>query len=120
MVVGLLTWLVCGWPGIPALIGSREFTWAVPILLTLELVLLEFAQRLILRRPVRSAAVLRRVYGTLVAPLGFALSLPVFAPGVVTEPGLLAAALGGSLLGAYLKRPREALALAGKAWRGAW
>ncbi|GAA5441614.1 hypothetical protein Dcae01_03152 [Deinococcus caeni] len=120
VVVGLLTWLVCGWPGIPALIGSREFTWAVPILLTLELVLLEFAQRLILRRPVRSAAVLRRVYGTLVAPLGFALSLPVFAPGVVTEPGLLAAALGGSLLGAYLKRPREALALAGKAWRGAW
>lgn len=120
VVVGLLTWLVCGWPGLPALIGSREFTWAVPILLTLELALLEFAQRLILRRPVRSAAVLRRVSGTLVAPLGFALSLPVFAPSVVTEPGLLAAALGGSLLGAYLKRPREALALAGKAWRGAW
>lgn len=118
--VALLTWLVCGWPGLPALIGSREFTWVVPALLTLELALLEFAQRLILRRPVRSAAVLRRMSGTLVAPLGFALSLPVFAPSVVTEPLLLAAALGGSLLGAYLKRPREAMVLAGKAWRGAW
>ena len=118
-VVGLLTWLVCGWPGIPALIGSREFTWVVPALLTLELALLEFAQRLILRRPVRSAAVLRRMYGTLFAPLGFALSLPVFAPSVVTEPRLLAAALGSALVAAYLTRPREALALAGKAWRGA-
>ncbi|MFN4250863.1 hypothetical protein [Deinococcus sp.] len=119
VVVALLTWLVCGWPGLPALIGSRDFTWVVPILLTLELALLEFAQRLILRRPVRSAAVLRRVSGTLVAPLGFALSLPVFAPGVVTEPGLLAAALGSALVAAYLTRPREALTLAGKAWHGA-
>lgn len=118
--VGLLTWLVCGWPGIPALIGSRDFTWVVPALLTLELALLEFAQRLILRRPVRSAAVLRRMYGTLVTPLGFALSLPVFAPSVVTEPLLLAAALGSALVAAYLTRPREALTLAGKAWRGAW
>ncbi|PIG98707.1 hypothetical protein [Deinococcus sp. UR1] len=117
--VGLLTWLVCGWPGLPALIGSREFTWVVPILLTLELALLEFAQRLILRRPVRSAAVLRRVSGTLVTPPSIALNLPVFAPSVVTEPALLAAALGGALLAAYLTRPREALALAGKAWRGA-
>jgi len=117
--VGLLTWLICGWPGIPALIGSRSFTWAVPALLALELVLLESVRRLILRRPVRSAAVLRRMSGTLFAPLGFALSLPVFAPSVVTEPLLLAAALGGSLLGAYLKRPREAMVLAGKAWRGA-
>lgn len=117
--VGLLTWLICGWPGIPALIGSRSFTWAVPALLLLELALLEFAQRLILRRPVRSAAVLRRMYGTLFAPLGFALSLPVFAPSVVTEPLLLAAALGSALVAAYLTRPREALALAGKAWRGA-
>jgi len=98
--VALLTWLVCGWPGLPALIGSREFTWVVPALLALELALLEGVQQLILRQPVRSAAVLRRMYGTLFAPLGFALSLPVFAPSVVTEPLLLAAALGGSLLGA--------------------
>lgn len=117
--VGLLTWLICGWPGLPALIGSREFTWVVPALLTLELTLLELAQRLILRRPVRSAAVLRRVSGTLVTPPSIALSLPVFAPSVVTEPALLAAALGGALLAAYLTRPREALTLAGKAWRGA-
>ncbi|MBX8464039.1 hypothetical protein [Deinococcus sp. RIT780] len=117
--VGLLTWLVCGWPGIPALIGSRDFTWAVPALLLLELVLLESVRRLILRQPARSAAVLHRMYGTLLAPLGFALSLPVFAPGVVTEPLLLAAALGAALLWAYLTRPREALTLAGKAWRGA-
>lgn len=119
MVVSLLTWLICGWPGLPALIGLREFTWIVPALLTLELALLEFTQRLSLRRPVRSAAVLRRVSGTLFAPLGIALSLPVFAPSVVTEPALLAAALGAALLGAYLTRPREALTLAGKAWRGA-
>ena len=118
--VALLTWLVCGWPGLPALLGSRNFTWVVPVLLALELALLEGVQQLIRRQPVRSAAVLRRMSGTLVAPLGFALSLPVFAPSVVTEPLLLAAALGGSLLGAYLKRPREAMVLAGKAWRGAW
>lgn len=118
-VVGLLTWLVCGWPGIPALIGSRDFTWVVPILLTLELALLEFAQRVILRRPARSAAVLRRVSGTLIAPPSIALNLLVFAPGVVAEPTLLAAALGSALVAAYLTRPREALALAGKAWRGA-
>ncbi|GHG31445.1 hypothetical protein CBQ26_19195 [Deinococcus indicus] len=117
--VGLLTWLICGWPGIPALIGSRSFTWAVPALLALELVLLESVRRLILRQPARSAAVLHRMYGTLLAPLGFALSLPVFAPDVVTEPLLLAAALGAALLWAYLTRPREALTLAGKAWRGA-
>jgi len=117
--VGLLTWLICGWPGIPALIGSRSFTWAVPALLLLELALLEGVQQMILRQPARSAAVLRRMYGTLLAPLGFALSLPVFVPGVVTEPLLLAAALGGALLWAYLTRPRKAMALAGKAWRGA-
>ena len=52
-------------------------------------------------------------------PLGFALNLLVFVPGVVSEPALLAAALGAALLWAYLTRPREALTLAGKAWRGA-
>ncbi|GGS02292.1 hypothetical protein [Deinococcus sedimenti] len=117
--VGLLTWLICGWPGIPALIGSRSFTWAVPALLLLELVLLESVRRLILRQPARSAAVLHRMYGTLLAPLGIAVNLLVFVPAVVAEPGLLAAALGGALLWAYQTRPREALALAGKAWRGA-
>ena len=117
--VGLLTWLICGWPGIPALIGSRSFTWAVPALLLLELVLLESVRRLILRQPARSAAVLHRMYGTLIAPPGIALNLLVFVPDVVTEPALLTAALGGALLAAYLTRPREALTLAGKAWRGA-
>lgn len=117
--VGLLTWLVCGWPGLPALIGSRDFTWVVPALLTLELALLEFAQRLILRRPVRSAAVLQRVFGTLAAPLAFTVGLVVFAPGVSAEPALLVAGPGAFGVVAYLTRPREALTMAGKAWRGA-
>ncbi|WP_189069118.1 hypothetical protein [Deinococcus radiotolerans] len=119
VIVGVLTWLACGWPGLPALFGPRAFTWAVPALLALELTLLEIGQRVVQRRSVRSAAVLRRVFETLVAPLGVAVNLLVFVPGVIAEPVLLAAALGGALLGAYLKRPREALILAGKAWRGA-
>ncbi|AKH16901.1 hypothetical protein [Deinococcus soli (ex Cha et al. 2016)] len=117
--VGVLTWLVCGWPGVPAPFALRPFTWVVPALLALQfmLVLIDFPPGM--RRPARSVAVLRRVSGTLMVPLGFALNLLVFVPGVVSEPALLAAALGAALLWAYLTRPREALTLAGKAWRGA-
>lgn len=117
--VGVLTWLVCGWPGVPAPFALRPFTWVVPALLALQfmLVLIDFPPGM--RRPARSVAVLRRVSGTLMVPLGFALNLLVFVPGVVSEPALLAVALGATLLWAYLTRPREALTLAGKAWRGA-
>ncbi|MDR6219747.1 hypothetical protein [Deinococcus soli (ex Cha et al. 2016)] len=117
--VGVLTWLVCGWPGVPAPFALRPFTWVVPALLALQfmLVLIDFPPGM--RRPARSVAGLRRVSGTLMVPLGFALNLLVFVPGVVSEPALLAAALGAALLWAYLTRPREALTLAGKAWRGA-
>ena len=117
--VGVLTWLVCGWPGVPAPFALRPFTWVVPALLALQFMLVLIDFPLGMRRPARSVAVLRRVSGKLMAPLGFALNLPVFVPSVVSEPALLAGALGAALLWACLTRPREALALAGKAWRGA-
>ncbi|MBZ9712278.1 hypothetical protein [Deinococcus multiflagellatus] len=114
--LGLSVWLLFGLPGLPSSMSAHTAFGLLPGLLLLALVGVQLGERwTVSRRPQRSAAILRRCWRVLWHPLG---GLLVAAALLGPHPLLGLVALGLTLH-AFLTRPREALSLLDKAWRGA-